>query len=327
MWIRIRYALRIVASYSDEVGSSRNGDAMVNRESPRPAAPAALDDVEQESAMLRPAHGFSVRDYATSAVGSRRKEIEAEDFSSTPLSPETVALLRALSDIERATMQYLRGVLVTPTHKDARVTAFLITWAYEKYWITDTIDTVLKANGTPRVKVRPTGLRRTLRGVSDRFTPIGQALIANVLGEDIIAWHMTIGTIDDLITAAAYRAVRERAAHPGLDRLIDEILETKARHLEFFSAQAGDRLAASPRAQGITRRRIRSAVWPTGSDVTGTRQTARFAALVFRSTATWSDPAVIGIDAAIDALPGQSGLHLAAKLAHRGRHGSTEENR
>ncbi|MBF4512415.1 hypothetical protein ITJ66_07925 [Plantibacter sp. VKM Ac-2885] len=277
--------------------------------------------------MLRPAHGFSVRDYAKSAVGSRRKEIDAAAFSETPLSAETVALLRALSDIERATMQYLRGVLVTPTHKDARVTAFLITWAYEKYWITDTLDTVLKANGTPRDKTRSTGLRRTVHGVRDRFAPIGQALVANVLGEDIIAWHMTIGTIDDLITHAAYRAVREREPHPVLDRLVDEILETKARHLEFFTAQASDRLAASPRAQGITRRRIRNAVWPTGSDANGPRQTARFAALVFRSTATWSDPAVLGIDASIDALPGQSGLHLAARLARRGRRGSLEENR
>lgn len=300
---------------------------MVNRDSPRGTAPAALEDAEQESAMLRPAHGFSVRDYAKSAVGSRRKEIDAAAFAETPLSAETVALLRALSDIERATMQYLRGVLVTPTHKDARVTAFLITWAYEKYWITDTLDTVLKANGTPRDKTRSTGLRRTVHGVRDRFAPIGQALIANVLGEDIIAWHMTIGTIDDLITHAAYRAVREREPHPVLDRLVDEILETKARHLEFFTAQASDRLATSPRAQGITRRRIRNAVWPTGSDANGPRQTARFAALVFRSTATWSDPAVLGIDASIDALPGQSGLHLAARLARRGRRGSLEENR
>lgn len=300
---------------------------MVNRESPREAVSAALESDEQESEMLRPAHDFSVRDYAKSAVGSRRKEIDVEAFAAAPLSTETVALLRALSDIERATMQYLRSVLVTPTHKDARVTAFLITWAYEKYWITDTLDTVLKANGTPRVKNRATGVRRTVHSVRDRFAPIGQAVIANVLGEDIIAWHMTIGTIDDLITGAAYRSVRDRAAHPVLDRLIDEILETKARHLEFFAAQAGDRLAASPRAQGITRRRIRTAVWPTGSDVTGPQQTARFAALVFRSTATWSDPAVTGIDASIDALPGQSGLHLAAKLARRGRHGSLEENR
>ncbi|MGK9146468.1 hypothetical protein KXS11_02415 [Plantibacter flavus] len=277
--------------------------------------------------MLRPAHDFSVRDYAKSAVGSRRKDIDVEAFAATPLSAETVALLRALSDIERATMQYLRGVLVTPTHKDARVTAFLITWAYEKYWITDTLDTVLKANGTPRITGRTKNLRSRFRGFRDRFAPIGQAVVANVLGEDIIAWHMTIGTVDDLITRAAYASVREREPHPALDRLIDEILETKARHLVFFEAQARDRLATSPRAQGITRRRIRSAVWPTGSDAHGPQQTARFAALVFRSTATWSDPAVTAIDASIDALPGQSGLHLAAKLARRGRHGSLEENR
>ena len=44
-------------------------------------------------------------------------------------------------------MAHLRNVLVTPTHKDARVTAFLVTWAYEKFWIADALPAIVEANG------------------------------------------------------------------------------------------------------------------------------------------------------------------------------------
>ena len=43
-------------------------------------------------------------------------------------------------------MQHLRTVLVTPTHKDARITAFLTTWAFEKYWIADALSAILSAH-------------------------------------------------------------------------------------------------------------------------------------------------------------------------------------
>lgn len=43
-------------------------------------------------------------------------------------------------------MSSLRNVLVTPLPKDARVTAFLVTWAFEKFWIADALQLVLTAN-------------------------------------------------------------------------------------------------------------------------------------------------------------------------------------
>ncbi|MFZ4893966.1 hypothetical protein ACL9RL_05910 [Plantibacter sp. Mn2098] len=273
----------------------------------------------------RPANDFDVRSFAKSAVGSRRALIDAAAFDDRPLAASSVRLLHYLADIERATMQYLRGVLVTPTHKDARVTAFLVTWAYEKYWIADTIDTILAADGQPVGETpQQRGISHTVRRLRERVSPIGHAVTANAIGEDVIAWHMTIGTVDELFTQAAYRTLLEPGAHPALVEHVEAILATKARHLEFFEAQARDRLARSPRARTITRRRIRSAAWPTGSAAAGREETAFFARTVFPGGTVWSDPAVLSIDDRIDALPGQAGLHLAAGVARRGpRHGAT----
>lgn len=266
----------------------------------------------------RPAHDFDVRGYARTAVGSRRSLIDAGAFDRRPLADDSVRLLRYLADIERATMQYLRGVLVTPTHKDARVTAFLVTWAYEKYWIADTIDTILAADGQAVGETAAQrGISHTWRRLRERVSPIGQAFVANAIGEDVIAWHMTIGTVDEVFTQSAYRAILVHDTHPVLAEHVAGILETKGRHLDFFGAQANDRLAHSPRARSITRRNIRNAAWPTGSAAAGTAETSFFAGQLFAGGAPWSDPTVAAIDDRIDRIPGQGGLHLAARLARK----------
>ena len=90
--------------------------------------------------MRFPAPDFDVRDYARDAAASHRDELGLDGYKSHPLSTESLRLIRYLQIIERATMTHLRGVLVTATHKDARITAFLTTWAFEKYWIADAFE-------------------------------------------------------------------------------------------------------------------------------------------------------------------------------------------
>ena len=58
-------------------------------------------------------------------------------------------------------MEHLRNLLVTATHKDARVTAFLVTWAFEKFWMADAIDAVLVAHGSDRTRNVDEGPPRT----------------------------------------------------------------------------------------------------------------------------------------------------------------------
>ena len=57
--------------------------------------------------------------------------------------------LAMLAVLEAATMAHLRNVLVTHTHKDARVTAFLVTWAFEKFSIADALRGIVDASAGP----------------------------------------------------------------------------------------------------------------------------------------------------------------------------------
>jgi hypothetical protein len=169
-----------------------------------------------------------------------------------------------LRDLERSTMQRMRNLLVTATHKDARVTAFLTTWAYEKFWIADALDAVLEAGDNDHAADAPTGRnRRTLAERAERRGPIRRAVAANFAGPQIVAAHVTTGLVDEWITQAAYRRLGELAG--GLHAVVGRIVAIKDRHIRFLSEEAQRRLAASPRASKLTRRALKQAVWPIGA--------------------------------------------------------------
>src|ERR1700733_9226559 len=127
--------------------------------------------------MRAPAPDFDVRAFARSAAGNHRDELDLASYVDRPLSPETLRALAYLRDIERATMSHLRGLLVTATHKDARVTAFLTTWAFEKFWIADALDAVVEAHDADAGEPKPETLIRT----AGEHT-IREAIIGNIIG-------------------------------------------------------------------------------------------------------------------------------------------------
>ena len=256
-----------------------------------------------------PAPDFDVRDYARTAVGNLREGLNLDAFSRARLGAETLRTLSFLQAIERSTMQHLRNVLVTPTHKDARITAFLTTWAFEKYWVADAIAAMLSAHDAVPVSRRARAIPRFLREVSERFRPIRESLVANQIGVDMLAVHMSIGAIDGWLTQAAYRRIAELEPNEELSTTIELILSIKARHLTFFEPQAEYRLAASPRAQKLTRSRLRTSRWPIGADELPHADSRFFFDRVFRSA-----PDLAGrIDEAIDGLPGLRGLGLMTR--------------
>lgn len=251
-----------------------------------------------------PAPGFDVRDFARTAAGSFRESLDLNAYEARPLSPETLRVLTYLRIIERATMTHLRSVLVTATHKDARITAFLVTWAYEKYWIADALEQVLFAHlpaDTPRAASFPTPEERTIR----------ESIVANIIGVPMIAVHMSLGTVDEWITQAAYTRVVELEPHPQLAATLDQFRAVKARQLEFFEAQARFRLAESAQARRLTRRRLARTPWPIGAKAEPAAETRYFFDRLFAPV-----PALVDeLDARVDSLPGQAGLALIAKAA------------
>jgi len=258
-----------------------------------------------------PAPDFDVRAYARTAVGNLREGLDLTAYETAPLSAETLRTLSFLQAIERATMQHLRNVLVTPTHKDARITAFLTTWAYEKFWIADALSAVLSAHDTVPVSPKSSAVRRFFREVAERLSPIRESMVANQIGVDMIAVHMAIGSVDGWLTQAAYARIAELEPNAELQKTTDTILEIKARHLTFFEPQSEYRLSASTRAQKLTRSRLRKSDWPIGADELPRADAQFFYERIFRT----SPGLATSIDDAIDGLPGLRGLHLIEKAS------------
>lgn len=208
--------------------------------------------------------GFDVREFARTAQGSFRAELDLAAINAQSLGSDALRLLRLLRDLERSTMHRMRNLLVTATHKDARVTAFLTTWAFEKFWIADALDAVLEAGDNDHAaEASVGGIRRTLAEHAERRGPIRRAIAANFAGPQIVAAHVTTGLVDEWVTQAAYRRLGELA--DGLHAVVDRIVTIKDRHIRFLAEEAQRRLAASPRASKLTRKEVKRAAWPIGA--------------------------------------------------------------
>ncbi|MEU6650108.1 hypothetical protein ABZ904_11805 [Streptomyces sp. NPDC046900] len=208
--------------------------------------------------------GFDVREFARTAHGSHRGTLDLGSLVEEPLDAESVRLVRALRDMERATLHRVRDLLVTATHKDARVTAFLTTWMFERFWIADALDAVLDASAAARGLPSSAGPARwVLAERRERRGPIRHSLIATVTGTQIVAAHVTTSLVDEWITQAAYR--RLAGVSPAVASILNPLVEIKLRHIRFLAEESRRRLGNSVRAQRITRRALRHSAWPLGS--------------------------------------------------------------
>lgn len=223
---------------------------------------------------------FDVREFARTARGSHRSELDFDALSRVRLTPDTARLIRVLRDLERSTMQRMRNLLVTATHKDARVTAFLTTWAYERFWVADALDAVIEATGAADDTGDATGAPRHSFGErAERRGPVRRAISAGFAGSQLVAAHVTAGLVDEWITSAAYRRLATAASE--LSSVVQIVLSVKERHIRFLWEEAERRLAASSRAQRLTRRELQRQVWPIGAIELSADDRAFFGTFVF----------------------------------------------
>ncbi|MCI2958869.1 hypothetical protein MN032_14310 [Agromyces atrinae] len=202
---------------------------------------------------------FDVREFARTAQGRLRDEWSAAELGG--VAPNDLRMIAFLLRIEGGTMAYLRNVLVTPMHKDARVTAFLVTWAFEKFWIADALGFVLDANGaavpaaTDAVDPRPSG--RTRRG------PVSRAVGSIVSGETLIAAHLASSLVSDAVVRAGYATLA--ASTPAVAALAARLSAVDERHARFFRSEVHRRLVASARAVSLAQRELRRETYPLGA--------------------------------------------------------------
>ena len=250
----------------------------------------------------------------------------ANAFTTHRLDADALRCLRYMHDIELHTICYLRDLLLTPAHGDPDVTAFLGFWNVEEFWHGEGIAAVLRAHGEPAGVTRVRELRRTRR-VAEATKPFIHGLASLVVGPSMTAVHMTWGAINEWTTQAGYARLAQRCDHPVLAEMLRRIMRQEGRHIDFYSAQASKRLAASRRARRLTRYAL-SRFWaPVGSDVMPEAEVRHLIGHLFGG----DDGAAMAarIDCRIDKLPGLAGLELVgrARVSATGQLGDDRRER
>lgn len=254
---------------------------------------------------------FDIDRYRATTARLDDADIDYGAFRDQPLDEDALRCLRYMHDVELHTVCYLRDLLCTPAHADPDITTFLTFWAYEEYWHGEALGRVLAAHDEPAGTRRlvATGRRRGLR---ERLGPL-PALVSSGLTRHAGAVHMTWGALNEWTTQAGYLRLAQRAGHPVLADLLGRIARQEGRHIDFYAAQATERLADRPRAQRLTRFALDKLWRPVGSGVMPAAETRFLVRHLFTGDA--GRALVERIDRRIDRLPGLAGLRPVSRAA------------
>ena len=171
-----------------------------------------------------------------------------------------------MADVEYHTVCYTRDLLTTPSHREPEVSAFMTMWNREEFWHGEALAAVLAMHDIT-VDYDVLKANRLKLGWKDRLDPIKQSVLGTLVGADFVAVHMSWGAANEWSAITAYQRMAELEEHPVLAELLRRIAKQEARHVAFYTSQARDRLAASTKAQKVTRFAL-SRFWaPVGSSI------------------------------------------------------------
>lgn len=259
---------------------------------------------------------FDIGSYTRKSSAVAFDDLDLESFRSDPLPAGTLRTLTYMADVEYHTVCYLRDILVTPSHTDPSVTAFMTMWNVEEFWHGEALSKVLGAHG---IGLDYDHLKavRLKRGWRDRLSPIVQSLAANVVGRDWVAVHMAWGAANEWSAITAYNRMAETETHPVLRTLLGRIAKQEAQHVAFYATQARERLAASRKARVLTRYALQQLWGPVGSGVMAESEVRHVLHHLMSGAA--GRRAAAKIDDHIANLPGLNGLRIVqAALDRRG---------
>src|SRR5699024_985022 len=178
----------------------------------------------------------------------RFDDLPFEEFRTNPLPPETLRSLQYMCDVEYHTVCYLRDMLVTPSHQDHDVTAFMTMWNREEFWHGEALAEVLRMHGVT-LDYEHLKAKRVTMGWRDKLGPVKQSVMAGMVGQDFVAVHMIWGAANEWSAVAAYNRLADLQEHPVLATLLERIARQEARHVAFYATQGRERLARSTKAQ------------------------------------------------------------------------------
>ena len=248
--------------------------------------------------------GFDVRAYLRDPHGLRPGDLDLDALEA--LDAGVLDVLTHLWSVERGMLDRMRDVLLTPTHADSRVTAFLTTWAYEQYWLAETLRAGLAANGRAAREPSDTASGRIRRAWDERGRPTVHAVCSNLLGADVTGAQMAVSRLDTAVLCLAYQ--RLGTVEPRLAEPVGAVLGVKERHLAFYTEEAAARLAAGAGARRLARTAMARWRWP-GTHYAGTAPAAASVRRLLPGPVARAAVRVLDDDAA--ALPGLAGIRPA----------------
>lgn len=250
---------------------------------------------------------FDIDAYTRNSKGVAWDDLAFERFRTDPLPPKTLRTVRYMADVEYHTVCYLRDMLVTPSHKDPAVTAFMTMWNVEEFWHGEALSAVLAHHGMG-IDYDHLKAVRLKRGWRDKLDPIKQSLLANIVGQDYVAVHMIWGAANEWSAITAYQRLAALDTHPVLTQLLRRIAKQETRHVAFYATQARQRLARSKVAQKLARFALEHFWGPVGSGVMD--ETELHHVLDHLMSGPDGRTAARKIDEHIAHMPGLTGLHI-----------------
>lgn len=212
---------------------------------------AILRPRERSAEQLRPTrHNLTVltTDFDVAAYTQAEPQPIAVEAPDLVLNPQQVLMLRYLREVLATELDDMRAMLTSWTGHEARITAFLATWAVERYWSTRALRDLLELASAPAAKL-PAASRhpvqhRLASAYNARILPLAGSVTGTLVGEPITAGHMARMAVNQaLLTTATHSALLQlpTAARTPLQQVCDR----QEIAFQFFAAEATARIQRS----------------------------------------------------------------------------------
>jgi hypothetical protein len=211
------------------------------------ARPGLLYSADAEGPLVRTT-AFDVSAFTYDSLGDRRDTVDWDAFRRVPLSAQALRAVAYLWDVERSTLPLVRNVLSGYTHNESRITAFLTTWAYEKYWSAATLQEILSVHGRPVTgPVRADGdAAARAEALAFALRPISDSVWTTLVGEPVAALDVAKLASLERAGIAADDGVMTNDPHPALVAALRPLRDRKQLYAEFFELETRMRVTEDP---------------------------------------------------------------------------------
>ena len=186
-------------------------------------------------------------------VRGARGRIVVDAAAVTPLDDITAADLAFLWRLDSAGLSETRSMLSCWTGNEARITAFIAPWSYERMWLAWALKDVLDAVGVrPEPRSRGRLGARLREAWVDRLMPLVVPPLAAAVGEPFTAGHMIRMALQEASLRAAYAEMLPRLDGEAR-RVVLEIVSRRDTFVDFYQREASARIGRSRRERASAR--------------------------------------------------------------------------